>query len=365
MVEKLSDNKVTLKEQMKKFVIKGLLGFQTVNVYIMGRSLGIWDYLTQKVKNQVPAGGQELIVSFTLAELVDNLHLSRPHVDGWIHMGLVCGLFELEEGAAQCVKTAPYIFDFLINKESPFYYGTIMMMYSNIAPVSDLVLASFRTGKLISWSEIPEVMLKEGTEMSAFSGRRTEELFSRKFREFGRKLKQGGAILEVGCGFGVHFAYWAKKYKNCRFVGIDTDSRAVTCTQEIINQNQWAGRVEALNTTTADYLKANPMSFDLIILNEVLHEMNPDEHYRQQMFANLHALLTSGGLMIVTDSMISDTFAPTRERQTFEVMHKFLESAFGSRFYDEAGFQRLIASTPFANAELVREGSAYFWVLNK
>nr|MDO8135249.1 class I SAM-dependent methyltransferase [Candidatus Njordarchaeum guaymaensis] len=364
MGAKGSGEGVTLQDQMRKFVIKGLLGFQSVIVFAIGRRLGIFDYLAQKSK--ITAGAKmSSSVSFSLEEIANNLHLDAGHVDGWIHMGLVCGLFELDQGAKKTVKTAPFVYELLVDRVSPFYAGDALSTFYYIAPFQEELVKGFRTGKLAKWSDVPEDWLKDEQEGSAFQGRRVEELFSRRFKNLSRRLREGGAILEVGCGFGLHLTHWAKKYERSRVVGLDPDPRAIISTRNVATKDQWNNRAEILNMTTSEYVKTNPSKFDIILLNEVLHEMNPDEDYRRSVFVDMYSLLKDDGILIVADSMVPDTFAPNQERLILEVSHKWFEVAFGSRFYDETSFKSFVESTPFKSAELVREGNLYFWAIKK
>ena len=55
-------NEVTVKEQIKKFAIKSMYGFQTVLVFGIGRKLGIFDYLHEKGKS---SKSEEIISTIT------------------------------------------------------------------------------------------------------------------------------------------------------------------------------------------------------------------------------------------------------------------------------------------------------------
>jgi len=63
--------------------------------------------------------------------------------------------------------------------------------------------------------------------------------------------------------------------------------------------------------------------------------------------------------------MIPDTFTPTEEFQLFNVMHKWFEVSFESKFYNEQTFRELIDSSPFGHAELIKQRGEYFWVVRK
>ena len=56
---------ITLKEQLKKFAVKGMYGYQTVLLIGLGRRLGIFNYLYEKSKSSI-SGEKIIYVSFTL-----------------------------------------------------------------------------------------------------------------------------------------------------------------------------------------------------------------------------------------------------------------------------------------------------------
>ncbi len=70
-VSQREESQVTIMDQMKKFAIRSLYGFQTVIVYGMGVRLGIFDYLFAKGK----AAGEVETVSLTLDELAQEIDL--------------------------------------------------------------------------------------------------------------------------------------------------------------------------------------------------------------------------------------------------------------------------------------------------
>lgn len=364
MSEKKKENEVTIKEQIKKFLIKSMYGYQTVLILGAGRKLGILDYLHEKGKSSTR---EEKIstITFTPEEITENLKLSPNYLDSWLHMALECGIFELDDSCERCLKSAPHVYDLLIDRDHMFYLGDIIACFYIETLHQDVFLENFKTGNIENILDYPAEDYKDGQTMSARWGVIIERLFSKHMKDFKKRLQNQGFFLEVGCGYGLNLEAWATKYKRARIVGIDIDPSGIADAKKLIQKKHWEDRVELIETSVSDYAKANKKKFDIIMLNHVLHEMDPDENYRKQVIEDIYTMLKDDGLFIVGESMIPDLFTPRKEFQLFEIMHKLLEVGIGSRFYDENGFKALIDSTSFKNAELIKEKAEYFWAITK
>ena len=360
MSQNQNEKEITVRDQMKKFLIKGFYGFNTILSFGLGRRLGIFDYLDEKAKKLSESGS----VSFTLEELSKELSLDLDYLDAWIHLALGCGIFEVENEEKRTLKTAPHVYDLLINRNHMFYVGDTMGLFYFFAPMQDDVIELFKTGKALDLYNMDEELIMDGQRASARCGVLVEGLFSKNFRDFSKMIRRQGKVLAVGCGYGHNLEKWAEKYKKARFVGIDIDSKALEFTKKMIKQHNWNDRIEVFDITVSEYAKKSKEKYDLILLNQVLHEMDHDEEYRRSVFEDLHSLLADDGMLLVGETMIPDTFSPQKGFQLFEIMHKFLEVKF-AKFYNEKSFKELINSTPFKQAELVRERGNYFWAVRK
>ena len=358
-----NEPEITMKEQLKKFAIKSMAGFQTVMIYGIGKQLGIFNYLYKKSKSQTPEV-KITSISFTLEELSEKLNLDLKYLDAWLHMALECGLFEIDDSAERSAKTAPHVYDLYVDPNNMFYLGSTTFGFYGINFFLETLLENFKTGKLEDFLSVPSELYKEGQQMSAVTGKTVEGLFSKFCKEEKKCVQKGGTVLEVGCGYGLNLENWAKKYKRAKFVGIDIDPQGVEHAKNLVEKNEWSERVEVLAIPLDEYTQSTKSKFDLIILNQVLHEMNPDENYRKSVLENMYSLLKEDGILVVGESMIPDTFTK-KDYQLFEVMHKWFEVGYGSRFYDENSFRELINSTSFKNPELIRERRNYCWVIRK
>lgn len=363
MTQNKNGTEIPMKEQMKKFLIKSLYGFNTVLMYGIGRRLGIFDYILEKAKSS-SSSGKISSITFTLDEISEKLNLDSIYLDAWGHLALECGIFEIDDSCERSLKTAPHAYDLLIDRNHMFYIGDTLGAFYYLAPFQDKFLDLFKTGKVLTYLDVPEEFAKDGQRMSARFGTLIERLFAKNFKAFCKSLRNQGIILAVGCGYGLNLEIWANKYKRARFVGIDIDPKGISFAKKLVEQNNWDDRIEILEIPIKEYASTSKNKFDLILLNQVLHEMDHDENYRLSVFNDLHSLLEDDGILLVGESMIPDTFAPKQKFLLFDITHKFLEARF-ARFYNEKTFKEFVDSTPFTKAELVKEGWEYFWAVRK
>ncbi|NVM19055.1 MAG: class I SAM-dependent methyltransferase [Candidatus Lokiarchaeota archaeon] len=361
--ENKSKPEVSISNQIKKFAINGLYGFNTIILIGMGRRLGIFNYLYEKAKSS-PSSGKNNKVIFTPNELSENLNLDFKYLDGWLHLALECGIFEIANSGKKILKTAPYVYDLLIDRNNEFYIGGTLGAFYYMAPAQDILIENFKTGKIWSLYDLPGDVMKDIQERGARFGTLVERLFSKKYENFCKNIQKQGTILEVGCGYGFNLETWAKKYKKARFVGIDIDPIGLTNAKKIVDINNWNERIEIFESTIEKFTHSFKEKFDLIILNQVLHEMNTDENYRKGVFKNLYSLLKDDGILLIGESMIPDTFAPKKKFQLFDITHKFTEVK-ASLFYDEKSFKEFIEATPFTKANFIKEGGDSIWVIKK
>lgn len=361
--ENKSKPEISISNQIKKFAINGLYGFNTILLIGMGRRLGIFNYLYEKAKSST-SSGKNTEVTFTPFELSENLTLDFKYLDGWIHLALECGIIVIANSEKKILKTAPYVYDLLIDRNNESYIGGTLGAFYYMAPAQDILIESFKTGKIWSILDLHGDIVKDLQERGARFGTLVERLFSKKYENFCKNIQKRGTILELGCGYGFNLKTWANKYKKARFVGIDIDPIGIAHAKKLIDQNNWNERIEIFETKIDDFTRSFREKFDLIILNQVLHEMNTDENYRKGVFKILYSLLKDDGILLIGESMIPDTFAPKKKFQLFDITHKFTEVK-TSLFYDEKSFREFIDTTPFTKANFIKESGNSIWVIRK
>ena len=153
MVPIKPNSEPTVRDQLKKFILKSGLGFQTVLVHDLGTRLGIFDYLYEKGK-ALSASGEVDSITFTLDELAQKLQLNHRHLDAWLHMAIICGIFEIDESCDRCLKTAPHVYDILVNRESMFYMGGTISLFYVGSKIQEIMEEGFKTGELMPFMSL-------------------------------------------------------------------------------------------------------------------------------------------------------------------------------------------------------------------
>ena len=364
MVQEKKGSEISMRQQMKKFSITNMRGFQSVLVFGIGKHLGIFNYLFDKGKSFTDKAKINT-VSFTLKELSEKLNLDLNYLDAWLHMSFECGIFEIDESSERTAKTSPHIFDILINRNHRYYVGGTISNFYKIVRYQERILEGFKSGKTGAILDMLPEEYKAGQQSSARVGTLTERLFAKYFIEDKEKLQNGADVLEVGCGYGFNLEIWANKYRKANFVGIDVDPNGIKHAKMLVDGYNWSDRVIVDEIPLEKYVQMTDKKFDFILLNQVLHEMVPDKNYRLGALKNIYNLLKNDGLLILCESIIGDSFAPKKEFQLYDIMHKWLEFSFGAYFYDEFELKELIKTARFKNIKLIKERGSYFWAVRK
>ena len=123
------------------------------------------------------------------------------------------------------------------------------------------------------------------------------------------KLNQSGAVLEIGCGTGNHLMQLAKAFPISRIAGIDIDEASLITARENIRKSGLESRVEIYQGDLATL--AQPATFDVAAMIEVLHEIAPD--LRPGIIAACARALRPGGWLVIIDETYPTTLAEMRQ----------------------------------------------------
>jgi SAM-dependent methyltransferase len=365
MTQEKNERGPTFDEALKKYVTQSMFGFQVVLLYGLGRKLGIFNYLLEKANKT--SEKNRTSVTFTPDELSQELALNSTFLDGWLHMALTCGIFIHDTSHEQGLETAPYIFELLIDPKNMLYSGNYLGLFYTLTNNQEELVNNFKTGQTINHQKIPKENRIKEHKLSARLGKKNIELFTENYRPQVKKLQEGGSLLEVGCGFGFNLQNWVKEFPEAKIIGIDIDLEAIKYINKELTENKRNKKIEVFFTDLKNHRNNYKENYDVILLQHVLHEMDPSEKYRREVFKDLYRLLSDEGVVIVVEPMIPSLY--TEKQPHFDViLHKWYEIIFGSTFYDKKSFEELVKSTPFSQVEFVQTPTPqqrYFWALKK
>jgi ubiquinone/menaquinone biosynthesis C-methylase UbiE len=379
---------------LEKFgVQKNFADFHRVVTLGMGYYLGIFDYLEKKVRPTPPTLNipQNTSVSFSLDELNEHLKLNKEYLKAWLILTIGLGVFEHDREHAGFFKTAPHVYDLLINSESKYPIRSAYMWIYQFIVLQNDIFDKFKHGGYLTRKsgEIVEKAGIEGQRFSSSYGFQRLSIFNNNYKEFNERLDKGGFILEVGCGHGFNLEHIGKMYKNARIIGLDINLKSVKNARKVAEKHGWSDRMEIFNTSIDNYLKSvksdtsetsetfKPTytqsipthTFDLIIMNEVLHEIITDESQRIEIVNNLYDLLKEDGILIIGERPIPDILE-IESKATQDVFHgimNWVETCYGARIYTEKSIRSFLSSLRFKEdkIEQLGEGNGVFWVLRK
>ena len=349
-----------------------LQGYYTVLLVALGRRLGIFDYLykTNKIVNM---DNGLVTITFTPDEIIRALEFNSKVFDSWLHLAIEFGLLDVDHENSGYLKTTPHVYELFIDPESVYYLGYVYGWAYKASSMQSLIFESFKSGKIIERldGDIIEESSRDGNIGSKPMKKVRLKLFSNHLKDYHERLMNGGRLLEIGCAIGTSLELWAEKYKKTHIIGIDPNPNAISILKNTINNNNWTNRVEALNMALSEYSKQEKIEkFDVILLNEVLHEIKDDEDYRKELMEQIYNLLKDDGILIVGETMIPDIFSIKRGENFIGSIKKWDEVVFGAKFYDENSFRDFILSTSFKHSELIKDkndniGNRYIWAIKK
>jgi cyclopropane fatty-acyl-phospholipid synthase-like methyltransferase len=114
--------------------------------------------------------------------------------------------------------------------------------------------------------------------------------------EISQYLPTGGAVLDLGCGFGLFSLYYAKTLPDLSFHGVDLDARRVGIARE-------AGR--RLGLSNVQYAVGDVRDFRAgrqfagAYMLDIVHHIEPEAV--RPLLVELHATLAPGGCLVVKD----------------------------------------------------------------
>jgi SAM-dependent methyltransferase len=236
---------------------------------------------------------------FTSAELAERTNTNERYVREWLSAQAAAEYLQYDPEQKK-FSISPEAAAVFTDEDSPAYMiGGYYGMSAGFAAVPKLIEA-FRTGKGIPWGDHHEHIFC-GTAKFFRPIYRTTLLQSWIPALKGNiedKLKRGGKVADVGCGFGTSTVFMAKAFPESHFYGFDSHAPS-------IEKARTLARDMGVNNATFELATAkdfSPKGYDLIAFFDCLHDMG------DPVGAATHALkaLDTDGSVIIVEPFAHD-----------------------------------------------------------
>ncbi|MEX2245572.1 MAG: methyltransferase domain-containing protein [Dehalococcoidia bacterium] len=231
----------------------------------------------------------------TLAELEAASSLDPRYLAAWAKTALAGELLEYDP-ATQRFTLAPHM-DTLLLDDTDFQYAAgLVTNHAVESRLADRLAASLATGEGIPFADFGQEMVET---IHAFS-KAAYELFLPSvlmpaLPDVNARLRDGGNMLEIGCGAGAGLIALARTFPESTVTGLDSDPTSVALARERIEAAGLSEHVHAEEMRGEDLTSED--AFDFIYIQISLHEMDD----ARIVLANARRALKDGGTLLVTE----------------------------------------------------------------
>ncbi|HEX5479371.1 MAG TPA: class I SAM-dependent methyltransferase [Dehalococcoidia bacterium] len=231
----------------------------------------------------------------TLDELREQCGVDERYLRAWAKLSHAAGLLSYDPVTGR-LAMAPHMASLLLDDNDFQYAAGLVTNFAVESRLAERVEDCMRTGEGIPFGDYGREMVET---IHAFS-KAAYELFLPsvllpELPQLGRRLAEGGTILELGCGAGAGLVALARTFPNCSVTGLDPDPTSIQLARERVDA---AGLDEAVH---AEEMRAEDLTsedaFDFIYTQISLHEMDD----APTVLANARRALKDDGLLLITE----------------------------------------------------------------
>lgn len=229
----------------------------------------------------------------TTDQIARHADLNERYVREALSGLLVSGIVEHDPDAKTWWLPAEHA-ALLTRAASPNNFAAFMQYAAQLGSVEDKVLACFRSGGGVPYSEFSrfhEIMAEDSGQTVI------PALFEHIIPlapDLEAKLEAGADVLDLGCGRGVALRTMAKRYPRSRFLGLDLSGEAVAWANEQVETEGLTNiRYEVADAGAIDLVDA----FDVVFTFDAVHDQaRPD-----RVLANIARALRPDGVYLMQD----------------------------------------------------------------
>ena len=240
----------------------------------------------------------------TSIELARRANISERYAREWLEQQAVTGILTVDDaladGDARTYALPRGHAESLIDRDSTSSSTPMALFLEPVGRLLPRLVEAYRTGAGIPWSDYGDDCWQGQGDFNRpyFRSQLPSELA--KITDVHTRLTAGGRVADVACGVGWSAIAIAKAYPKSTVDGYDLDGKAIAQARENAKAEGVADRV-SFHVSEASATKGR---YDLVTILEALHDMSrPVEVLRA-----LRGVLAEGGVLIVGDENVSDTF---------------------------------------------------------
>ncbi len=234
----------------------------------------------------------------TIPELAAKARLNERYVQEWLALMATGGYVRYNPQTGK-YRLPPEHATVLCDQNSPLFMGGFVELLACIFPINK-VMEGFRGGKGPQAEDyVPEHW--EGIERSTAPSYRNflTQIYLPAMPSIVKRLRDGGAALDLGCGGGLASIAIAKAYPKAEVFGLDVFAPSI---EKARNSAAAAGLGERIKFDTYDGITLPAERFDLITIFYALHHLNDPV----RVLVSAGKALRKGGSLVVMEANVPE-----------------------------------------------------------
>ncbi|MHA7154058.1 class I SAM-dependent methyltransferase [Arthrobacter sp. TMN-50] len=279
-------------------VIDASLGMVDVLAIHLGDRLGWY----RQLKSHGPA---------TAAELARRSGTSERYTREWLEQQAITGLLTIDPGPdagadalarERRFRIPPGTAEALTDERSLNYLAPLARMLAGSAVQLPALLAAYRTGGGVGWSDFGEDARESQADMNRpwFESKLSGALAGIEHLDH-RLSRPGARIADIGCGGGWSSIALARAYPGATVEGFDIDPASVSLATANAARE---GVTDRVTFQEADAKQMPAAAYDAVFAFECIHDL---PHPVEVLAAARHSLVPTG-TVVVMDEAVADVF---------------------------------------------------------
>jgi 2-polyprenyl-3-methyl-5-hydroxy-6-metoxy-1,4-benzoquinol methylase len=236
----------------------------------------------------------------TAAQVAQASRLQTRYVEEWLK-GMTCAGYLVYDPTAETFHLGDEAAFLLGSEGTDHFMGGLFLFAPALLRVAPQVAEAFEKGGGVPFEEIGA----DGIEALDWlnCGQYEHRLISQwldMLPDVVDRLKQGGRVLDVGCGVGRVSIAIAKAFPDCQVVGIDPNEHSIARARAVAAAEGIGPRLQFHAKTTAE-LDANG-GFDLITACDCVHDFAAPHATLREM----RSLLKPNGVVFAIEPRVAD-----------------------------------------------------------